>query len=111
MPLAPEGHAAKRLVVEAARAHARMEKLVAEERQSMANSESMYTTANFENVYAMALLRKRSVQPLRTEVTTLHAQIEDLQRNMADVNATIFGSTTDVAKDLVEAVRSSIYDA
>ena len=111
MPLAPEGRAAKRLVVEAARACTRAENLVAEERQSMANSESMYASANYENVYAMAYLRKKTVRPLRTEVSTLHAQIEDLQRNMADVNTTIFGSTTDVAKHLAEAVRSSIYDA
>ena len=97
MPLASEGHAAKRLVVKAACVHVRIEKLVAEERQSIVNSESMYTSANFENVYAMALLYKRSVQPLRMEVTILHAQIEDLQQNMADINTTIFGSTTDVA--------------
>ena len=111
MPLASKGHIAKRLVVEAACAHEYMEKAVAKERQSMMNSKSMYALANFENVYTMARLCKTSVQSLRTKVATLHAQIEDLQRNMADVNTTIFGSTTDVAKHLAEAVRSSIYDA
>ena len=78
MPLAPEGRAAKRLVVEAARARARAENLVAKERQSIANPKNIHAIANFKNVYAMAHLCKMSIQPLRIEVATLHAQIEDL---------------------------------